>query len=1113
MRQSIPTTLLTILLAAGATATALAARPQVNPKTMRPEGPLRFSPYRPVETGLLTIPASLKPSRVPMRVSTAGRPELIANCILKSPGYGIYSFRAETDTQFDRLAETPSLNGSAVYVDGKYYGCDYEYDESYNLNFVRWYVYDAQTWHLDKMVENPLDYSYVATDRTYDPTTATVYSITYDSTADHIQLSTTDLSDGSSTRVGDLEKEVIMLACNASGQLYGIDTEANLYRVNKANASLSLVGNTGIMDNYYSTYTQSIEFDKKTGKLYWAEFHTERMFTSRAALYEVDPATASTVKVCDIPGNPELLGLYINDYVTPGVPDAPTALTAVPEAEGSQTFSFTFNAPEKTTDGQPLSGDLDIVLTVDNEELFTATAAPGAKLTTPKFPLERGLRLVKAYASSAKGDGQAAATIFYSGYDVPAAPANLKLVASGNTATLTWTAPEESLEGGPVRTPFSYDVTRLPDNVVVASGIPETTFSETVADPARYSYKVTARSADGEGGSAISNSLIIGSFDTPYYCGFDTQADFDTYTVVDLLSHGKTWDYDEDNQRLRHPWAIEGEIDDYILTPGIRMSGDKSYQVSFDGYQMVEGYDEHIMLYFGPDTNLDNMTLLLDTERLPQDPKTFTATVVPGRDGTFYFALRSKTGAGGFMSYADDFSVVEQGTVNLPAAVGNLTATAAAGGIGDITIAFNAPTKTVGGAPLESISKIEVMRNMGSQPVHTFDNPDPGEALEWKDSGLRNGNYTYKVTVFNSEGASVTASASAYAGIDEPTEPTDVRLDGEEGNRVISWKAPEKGVNGGNLEGLLKYRILRYVNGNYEFVTDEATGTSYTDTWESAERGMLYYTVTALTDAGESAEVSSNSVIIGDLYAIPFEESFAGGQATCNPWTMEFVIGEDGGWKIAKSGEDPYISAQDADGGVASFDGYHTWARGTEARLISPSIDISTFEDPTLTFYIYHYNGYDQWSGVQSDVNETMVVEVSREGGKFVTVPDSEVKLYAETSGWKQHTVRLDDYARSKSVRVAFRGRSTGCYNIHLDNIAIHGTKEASGISGNLAASPRVVSGKGFVSFSGLSSPVSIYDAAGRLCASSGNAAGRISIPAGVYIVKSGSHVFKILVK
>lgn len=98
-------------------------------------------------------------------------------------------------------------------------------------------------------------------------------------------------------------------------------------------------------------------------------------------------------------------------------------------------------------------------------------------------------------------------------------------------------------------------------------------------------------------------------------------------------------------------------------------------------------------------------------------------------------------------------------------------------------------------------------------------------------------------------------------------------------------------------------------------------------------------------------------------------------------------------------------------------------------------------------------------------------------------------------------------------MRVAFRGRSTGCYNIHLDNIAIHGTKEASGISGNLAASPRVVSGKGFVSFSGLSSPVSIYDAAGRLCASSGNAAGRISIPAGIYIVKSGSHVFKILVK
>lgn len=184
------------------------------------------------------------PAGTPLKVSTEGMPELVANCILSNPGYGMYSLKAAEGKSMHKLADTPAFEGGAVYVNGKYYACSYDYDSSHTLTMMKWYTYDALTWTLLSERDNPLDFSYIATDRTYDQSSGKVYSISYDKTGQSIWLSTTDVKTGTPTMIAPLQKDVITIAANKKGELYGIDTNANLYKISPADASLTLIGNT-----------------------------------------------------------------------------------------------------------------------------------------------------------------------------------------------------------------------------------------------------------------------------------------------------------------------------------------------------------------------------------------------------------------------------------------------------------------------------------------------------------------------------------------------------------------------------------------------------------------------------------------------------------------------------------------------------------------------------------------------------------------------------------------------------------------------------------------------------------------------------------------------------
>ncbi len=150
-----------------------------------------------------------------------------------------------------------------VYLDGYLYAYDiYEGFQWFNkidpfTGEILWY--DGSTYYQKEM--------------TYDYTTATAYG-TYNN-----EFFTVNLATGDVTKIGDFSTEdpIYVLACALDGTLYAISggRSSALYIVDKQTAELSMVGYTGIDEDYEVLYLQSGGFDYNTGILYWCEYETD----------------------------------------------------------------------------------------------------------------------------------------------------------------------------------------------------------------------------------------------------------------------------------------------------------------------------------------------------------------------------------------------------------------------------------------------------------------------------------------------------------------------------------------------------------------------------------------------------------------------------------------------------------------------------------------------------------------------------------------------------------------------------------------------------------------------------------------------------------------------
>lgn len=197
----------------------------------------------------------------------------------------------------------------------------------------------------------------------------------------------------------------------------------------------------------------------------------------------------------------------------PGAPAEPTNLNAIAGANGALSASITWNNPNQTFSGEPLTALSKITLEVNGVEEHTVNNPTiGGAETYAYTATEAGMYKFLVYGTNSVGDGPAATKTIWIGEDVPGAPTNVVLTATSNGGHISWDAPTTGLHEGYINPAnVTYTLVRLP-NTVVADELTSTEYSDDF-NPSigNYQYKVVASNSIGEGGSATSNVALLGA--------------------------------------------------------------------------------------------------------------------------------------------------------------------------------------------------------------------------------------------------------------------------------------------------------------------------------------------------------------------------------------------------------------------------------------------------------------------------------------------------------------------------------------------------------------------------------------------------------------------------
>lgn len=214
--------------------------------------------------------------------------------------------------------------------------------------------------------------------------------------------------------------------------------------------------------------------------------------------------------------------LFVDDVQILNGPsaDAPglvEELVITPAPNAALATNISFKAPSKTFSGSDLSEITSINIYRENELIksFGATT-PGAALSFEDTGAKQGLNNYKIVAANSIGEGNPAEVSCWAGIDVAVAPTDaVHTTTDGINAVISWTAPAQGVNGGSIDySKLTYTITRN-DNVVVATGVTATTYTDTTIDTTdgqkNVFYNIAAVNAAGTSAQAKTHFLVYGA--------------------------------------------------------------------------------------------------------------------------------------------------------------------------------------------------------------------------------------------------------------------------------------------------------------------------------------------------------------------------------------------------------------------------------------------------------------------------------------------------------------------------------------------------------------------------------------------------------------------------
>lgn len=337
-------------------------------------------------------------------------------------------------------------------------------------------------------------------------------------------------------------------------------------------------------------YLNDLTIDHTTGDLYWAADDHENW----QRLVRINPETTETTYLGRIGSHESVAGMYI-PFNTASSRTAPARANGFKVAYANRGSEMTIGWQNPTTlwNREELTNLSSINIARDREDnIIGSVDAQGQEGQRQQFTdtkAERGLHTYYVIPTNAAGTGVPNKYLVWTGEDTPGKVSSLVVdKKDDNTLTLSWNLPTIGAHDGWFDgSALTYDVTRQPDGKKVATGISQTTFTDSdLGDYDNYSYTVEAINAEGHGAKATSAAVHAGNAKhAPYDARFTTQREADVWTVLDANHDGKTWEWIGENgleDMLRMNLNSESTDNDLLVSPKLYVEEGKTYRVAAD---------------------------------------------------------------------------------------------------------------------------------------------------------------------------------------------------------------------------------------------------------------------------------------------------------------------------------------------------------------------------------------------------------------------------------------------------------------------------------------------------------------------------------------------------
>lgn len=280
----------------------------------------------------------------------------------------------------------------------------------------------------------------------------------------------------------------------------------------------------------------------------------------------------------------------------------------------------------------------------------------------------------------------------------------------------------------------AYKVIRLGDRKVIADNVTALTVTDTDVDPQRantYQYEISKIEGGNTSRLYISSAVSLGN-SVPFIPNISNEATYE-FTIVDADRDTDTWkaltSASEEKHGVTRYFYTPRCGDDWLITPGIMMEAGKSYRIDVDALcGSIAESNVKMGINAGRSNAIESQTeVLLEPVVFSQmTPRTHSVYYTTEETGNIFIGIRSLDPNGNhrFNDLGVSSIKVTEVAADTPKAVADFrmdySATA-----GEGALRFTAPTQTVGGQPLVSITKIEICQD--GELIKTIENAEPGK--------------------------------------------------------------------------------------------------------------------------------------------------------------------------------------------------------------------------------------------------------------------------------------------------------------------------------------------------------------------------------------------------